>query len=96
MIASEELLLGLFMGTSAFLASLFLMSYRRSGLPALRLTGLGLTFHVVLTAILLYASTGTELFAGFDWWVVPLGDGLILLAVLLLGRFGGKAVEGSA
>ena len=96
MIVAEDLLLGLFLGASLGLLVFFLASYRRSGVNALRTTIMGLVLHSALTVFLLSASIGTEWFAGLDWWVVPFGDGIVLLLAFVLGILGGRALERSA
>jgi len=96
MIVAEDLLLGLFLGASLGLLAFFLASYLRSGVRAFRPTIMGLVLHSALTVFLLSASIGTELFAGLDWWVVPLGDGIVLLLAIVLGILGGRTLERSA
>jgi hypothetical protein len=96
MIALEEPLLGLLMGISILVTSIFILSYRRSGLAGLRFMGICLATHFVLTAILLFSVVATDLLSNLDWWVVPLGDAVVLLAILIFGWLGGRIVERSA
>jgi hypothetical protein len=96
MIVTEDLALGLLLGVSLFLLAFFALSYRLSGVGALRPTIAGLVLHNALTFFLLLAVSGTDWFTALDWWVVPLADALVLILVLSLGVLGGRAVERSS
>ncbi|MEM2891819.1 MAG: hypothetical protein QXJ32_04870 [Thermoplasmata archaeon] len=96
MIVARDLVLGILLGVSLSLLIIVLVSYRRSGARAFLPAIAGLSFHISLTVVLMWADIMTGWLEGLEPWVAPLADGLVLLAVLLLGVFGGRAVERAA
>ncbi|MGD9962723.1 MAG: hypothetical protein AB7S97_02325 [Thermoplasmata archaeon] len=82
--------LGLLLGVSAFLLALSLISYRRSGVCSMRLLSEGLSIHVAFTVMLILAGYATDWLEKLDGTLMVVVDAVILLSMIVLGRFGGR------
>ena len=87
---SYDAIMGLLLGVSAFLLALAILSYRRSGVCSMLLLAEGLTVHVVLTALLIAISYATDWLENVGGLAVVTVDVIVLVAVVVLGGFGGK------
>lgn len=90
MVSVNDAALGLLLGASAFLLVLSLVSYRRSGVHSMRLLSEGLSVHIAFTAVLICAAYATDWLDKADGTLLVVVDAVILLAVVALGRFGGR------
>ena len=90
-----DMVLGLFLGVSAFLLVLSVMSYRRSGVRPLLMMSIGLTAHIVLTVSVLALARTTEWLDEVDPTAVVVVDAAVLMAAILVGLVGGRRIAGS-
>jgi len=94
MVSTVDMALGLLLGASAFLLVLSLLSYLRSGVCSMRLLSEGLTIHFAFTALLIGAGYATDWLERVDGPTLVVVDAVVLSAVVVLGRFGGKPGAG--
>ena len=90
-----DTVLGLFLGVSAFLLALSVMSYRRSGVRPLLLMSGALTAHIVLTISILALAYTTDWLDEVDAIIVVVADAAVLLAAIMVGLVGGRRIAGS-
>lgn len=95
MVAVSDTVLGLFLGVSAFLLVLSVMSYRRSGVRPLLTMSVALAAHITLTVSILGLANMTDLLDGVDPTIVVIVDGAVLVAAILVGLVGGRRIAGS-
>jgi hypothetical protein len=94
MVEILDTVLGLFLGVSAFLLVLSVMSYRRSGVRPLLLMSGALAAHIVLTMSILALAYTTEWFDEVDAIIVVVVDAAVLVAAILVGLVGGRRIAG--
>lgn len=90
MVSAIDTAMGLLLGVSAFLLVLSLVSYRRSGVRSVMLLSEGLSVHVVFTTLLICLAYATDWLDNVDGTVMVVIDAIVLLAVIVLGHFGGR------
>jgi len=95
MVEILDTVLGLFLGVSAFLLVLSVMSYRRSGVRQLLLMSGALAAHIVLTMAILALASTTDWLDEVDAIIVVVVDAAVLLAAILVGLVGGRRIAGS-
>ncbi|HIH01442.1 TPA: hypothetical protein HA259_05105 [Thermoplasmata archaeon] len=89
-----DVALGVLLGVSSFLLALALVSQRRSGLLSLLLVSVGLSVHIAFTVTILAMGHYSEMLSDIDGYLLLALDFLVLLAALLIGLVGGKAIAG--
>ena len=94
MIHVVDVALGVLLGVSSFLLALALVSQRRSGLRSLLLVSVGLAVHIAFTVAILAVGHYSEMLSDIDGYLLLALDFLVLLAALLIGLVGGKAIAG--
>jgi len=95
MVEILDTVLGLFLGVSAFLLVLSVMSYRRSGVRPLLLMSGALAAHIILTVSILALAYTTEWLDEVDANIVVVVDAAALVAAILVGLVGGRRIAGS-
>ena len=94
MVSVIDTAMGLLLGVSAFLLVLSLVSYRRSGVRSMLLLSEGLAVHLVFTSLLISVSYATDWLDNVDGTVMVVVDAIVLMAVIILGHFGGRPGAG--
>ena len=94
MIHVVDVVLGVLLGVSTVLLVLALVSQRRSGLRSLLLVSTGLAVHIVFTVTVLILGHSSDMLSNVDGHLLLALDFLVLLAALLIGLVGGKAIAG--
>ena len=94
MIHVVDVALGVLLGVSSFLLFLALVSQRRSGLMSLLLVSIGLAVHISFTVTILILGHYSDTLSDIDGYLLLALDFVVLLAALLIGLLGGKAIAG--
>jgi len=94
MFAFGDITLGILLGLSAFLLLIAVTSYRRSGVPSLKLMSIVLAVGLAFTLFVIIGVNATDILDGIDGTLLLVIDAAILVVAVLIGLRGGKISAG--